>query len=64
MINIFSNANFSCFVNTLDSKIRLHSLSVGVTRKQADPLTDAEESREQGLLGDTTTQTLIDVYVA
>ena len=62
-INIFKDACFSGFIKTLDSEMkRLRSVGLGVTRKQAEPLTVDEENSlwEQGLLGDSTPQTLID----
>ena len=55
-INIFKDPAFSGFQRILDGEMkRLRSLGLGVKRKQAEPITIAEEKLllERGLLGDS-----------
>lgn len=62
-VNIFKDSFFAGFRKTLDGEMkRLRSIGLGVTSKQAEPLTVEEENQlwEQGLLGDHSPQTLLE----
>lgn len=65
-IDIFKDAEFAEFRCCLDSEMkRLQRAGLGSRRRKAEPLTEAEEELlwEQGLLGDSTPQSLVDTII-
>ena len=62
-IDIFKDTNFADFRATLDGEMkRLQSLGLGTKKRQAEPLTEAEENLlwSSGILGDHSPQALVD----
>ena len=62
-IDIFKEASFADFRATLDGEMkRLQSLGLGTKKRQAEPLTEAEENLlwSSGILGDHSPQALVD----
>ena len=65
-VDFFKNPDFSSFRTSLDAEMkRLQSLGVGSKRRQAEILIKEEENVlwEQGLLGDSSPQALLDTIV-
>ena len=62
-IDIFKDSNFADFRATLDGEMKcLQSLGLGTKKRQAEPLTEAEENLlwSSGVLGDHSPQALVD----
>ena len=62
-IDIFKDSNFTDFCATLDGEMKcLQSLGLGTKKRQAEPLTEAEENLlwSSGALGDHSLQALVD----
>ena len=65
-LDIFKDQGFGEFHCTLDAEMKiLHSLGLGTTVKQAEPITNEEEDRlwSQRKLGSGTPQSLLDTMV-
>ncbi len=65
-IDVFKDAEFAEFRASLDSEMkRLQAFGIGSNKKQAEPFTQNEEEIqwEQGLLGDHSPQTLLNIMV-